>query len=175
MWWLVAAAWGVEVQGFRRLWVDPATLDLRPAVAAPAEVSGYLLVPATGSPPLAEIAAALRTEPGITDVHPSEDGTALVIAGPGAADATWDGRPAAELGAWTPLPVLRPRMPGAPPTLAVQNPYLRRADVYVEGTLVGQLAPRAEGAITGVPAGSWTVEYRMPDGDGTTVQIVVPR
>jgi hypothetical protein len=50
--------------------------------------------------------------------------------------------------------------------LVLSNPFARRADVRVEGVLVGELAPRASATLSDVPIGTWKVAFTMPDGDG---------
>ena len=62
--------------------------------------------------------------------------------------------------------------PDRPPitgVLLVDNPFTVLVDVRVGDTLIGALAPRATGALIGVPEGTYAVTFTQRDG--TAVQV----
>ena len=73
-----------------------------------------------------------------------------------------------------PAPVDPTRPPNAG-VLILENPFTVLVDARVGDTLVGALAPRASGALIGVPEGDYAVTFLQRDGAAVEVRLTTLR
>ncbi len=151
-----------ELQGFQRVWVHAEALALTPVgPPAGAELAGVRVDLNAGISAESVVAAAAAA--GIPAVVTG--GIEVVLEGAAAESLRVDGRGLAEIGVVHRIPALRSHLPGAPSALVIENPTSRRAEVLVNGVLIGRLLPRATGAVVSIPAGAYAVGLVGPDGE----------
>jgi hypothetical protein len=161
MWWWIAVASAAELEGFQRVWIAGDALALTP-VAPPAGAARAGLIIAVADP--ADIPPLLAAAEAAGLTAEVEDGRVLLL-GPAAESLTVGGRSLSAVGEVQRIPALKSHLPGIRNALVIENPTTRRAEVDVNGVLIGRLLPRAKGAIVAIPPGSYAVGLTGPDGE----------
>jgi len=168
------------LEGFVAVWVDPKEViaSLQPTQPGPepeppvqpVRTGGLAALVLEQGVALTEIVKAIEGDPDLVSVKLNDDRTGILVNHPNfeallarpLADAT-----VGDVVSIDPVPTAILRMPGPQAgsvDLPVENIASARAVVSIGGVEIGEVGPYARAVIHGVAPGTYSLEFRMPNG-----------